>query len=439
MIPMISKGKKLTEDYRQKIRETLADSGFQKYFRNTGWMFIARIISLAISFFVTAYIARYLGPKDYGYLSYAVSFTGIFSFIATLGIDQVIYRDLIKFPERKDEYIGSAIFLKLIASLVATVFVIFFSLLSSQKDISSLLIIILSFTFIFNIFNIFIYEFQARVESKFVSLTSIYTTIILNTLKILVVFLNKGIIYLAIILLLEPIITAAFLIFYRTKIIGTLKKIKIRKELMVSLFKDSAPLMLSSAFALVYGRIDQIFIKNLIDTQSVGLYDASVRLSEVWYLVPNILVGSLFPAIVNAKSISDKEYSKRIGKLALLLTVIAVLISIPTTFFAKYIIQIVFGIGFIGGTTVLQIYIWSNIGTFLANLSTNYLINENLRVAIFVSSFIGMAANVILNIVLIPHFGINGSAFATLVSYSLIPISILIFKEPRKLLRDMLS
>jgi O-antigen/teichoic acid export membrane protein len=420
------------------ITQWVKHPGFNKYFRNTSWPFVARIISLAVSFVVSTYVARYLGPANYGELSYSVSFINIFSFIASLGIDQVIYRDFIKFPEKRGEYVGTALVLKFIAGLVATVFCIVFGYITSRQDVSFTLITILAFTFVFNSFSIIIYEFQAQVESKYPSLVSIADTVVLNILKVIVVIENKGVIYLAIILLFEPILIAGLLIYYRTKRIGSIRTWVYNKTIAKTLLKDSFPLIFSAAFSLIYGRIDQVLIKNMIDAQSVGLYGAAVQLTEVWYLVPNILVGSFFPAIVNAKAISENEYVKRLGWLSGILLFIAVAIALPTTFIAPFVMNLVFGAAFVAGSTVLQIYIWSNIGTFLANIATSYLINENMRFTVFVSSCVGMVVNVVLNLILIPHYGIEGSAFATLISYSLIPVSLLFFTAPRQMIFKML-
>jgi O-antigen/teichoic acid export membrane protein len=92
--------------------------------------------------------------------------------------------------------------------------------------------------------------------------------------------------------------------------------------------------------------------------------------------------------------------------------------ALLTFIFAPYIVYIVFGAGFLGAVPLLKIYIWSNIATALNAFTLNYLVIENKRKTIFISSFVGMALNVILNIILIPQYGSVGSAVATLVSYS---------------------
>ena len=352
----------LSIDY---IKEKWQHAGFQKYLRNTSWMFSMKILSTAVSFLATLYIARNLGPTNFGQLSYATSFIGIFSFMASLGIDSVLYRELIKYPDRKKEFLGSAFTIKIVAGFIAAILVSVSAIFWATDDVSKILIIILSGTFIFNSFQIIGYEFQARVRSKYPSVIAFIITIILNVLKVIIIVSGKGVIYLALILLLEPILYAVFYWFvYEKQIGGKISQWTFDKKISITLLKDSWPLIFSSAFALIYSEIDQILIKYMIDAKAVGIYDAAVRVAEGWYFVPNIIMVSLFPAIINAKIYSKEIYQKRLKKISLLLVAIALIIAIPTTIFASFIINIFYGSAFMGGVIILQIYIWSLIGTF---------------------------------------------------------------------------
>jgi O-antigen/teichoic acid export membrane protein len=167
-------------DFILFIQEKFTHPGFQKHSKNMSWMFFARIGSMAITFFATAYIARNLGPTNYGELSYAISFVSLFSFIAYLGIDQILHRDLIKYPEQKNELLGSAIALRLFASLVTVIITTTTALLVSSKDVSLLLIFIISLSTFFGSFQLLGYEFQAEAKSKYPSILLLCIVIILN-------------------------------------------------------------------------------------------------------------------------------------------------------------------------------------------------------------------------------------------------------------------
>ena len=414
------------------IKEKWQHAGFQKYLQNTGWIFFMKVLSMAVSFIATLFIARNLGPSNFGQLSYAISFVGIFSFVASLGIDSVLYRELIKYPEQKAKFLGSAFIIKMIGGIIGAIVVAIFAFSWAMDDVSRVLILIIAGTFIFNPFQIMGYEFQAQVKSKYPSIISFIVTVILNVAKIAVIVSGKGVIYLALTLLLESILYAVFYwIFYKHTLGQNIFKWRFDKAIARTLLHDSWPLIFSGAFAVIYSEIDQILIKHMIDAHAVGIYDSAVRLAEVWYFIPNIIMVSLFPAIINAKIVSDEIYTKRLKKLSLLLIGLAGAIALATTILAPFMISILYGSAFIGGVVILQIYIWSLVGSFLGSLVGNYLIAENYRKVSLLVNVIPVAVNVILDIIWIPKYGIIGPAFATLIAYSLSPIILIFFKKTR--------
>jgi len=420
---MLSTTYKIITDLKQYFYH----EGFKKYFKNTGWLFFGRIANLIISFFVVAYVARYLGPANYGILSYAISFVGLFSFIANLGIDQIIYRDLIKYPEKENEYVGTGFFLKLIGGSIAFLLVTILTFLLNQDKITNVLILTIAFAFIFQSFNVINHEFQARVKAKYPTIGSLWIIFLLSALKLLIIFLNQGLIYFAFIYFLESILYALMFIFIYKKFKYHILSWKFNKKLSIQIIRDSWPLLFASAFALIYARIDQVMVKQFIDNTAVGLYDAAVKIAEIWYFIPSIIIGSLFPAIVNAKKISEVLYKKRLTDLLILLTLISLLISIPIFFLAKPIIKLIFGNSYTMAFSILQIYVWGGIGLSLTNALNQHLINVNKSKILFVISLFGMLINVILNLILIPKYQINGAAISTLISYNLMPLIIFYF------------
>ncbi len=414
------------------IKAKWRDIGFQKYFQNTGWMFGAQIFSMVLSFFATIIIARRLGPGNFGQLSYALSFISIFSVLATLGIDSILYRELIKYPEKKKEYLGSALMIKLMAGFITAILVCIFAIFFAQDDVSKILIVILSGTFIFNAFQIINFEFQSQVKSKYPSIISSIVNFVINALEVTVILSGKGVIYLAFVTLFGSVLYAMlYWFFYEKKIEGKLFSWKFDGAIAKKLLIDSWPLIFTGAFCLIYARIDQVLIKNMLGAKPVGIYSVAVILAEVWGFVPTILVSSLFPAIINAKKTSEELYHARLKKLSYLLLALAIGISFVMTILSPFLIHLIYGPAFMGASVILQIYIWALVGTFLSTLTDTYLIAGNNRKVLVFRTFIPMIINVTLNILWIPRYGIIGSAYATLISYSLGPLALLLFKQTR--------
>lgn len=407
------------------------DVGFQKYFLNTGWMFIARVFMLAVAFFVNAYIARYLGPSNYGLLSYVFSFVGLFAFLSSFGIESIASRDIIKNHSEKDKIVGTSFFLKLGGSVLATGIVVIVSFFTTRDTLLFSLISLYALTFLFTSFNIVEVYFQSQVLSKYPAIVTIVSGIVSAIMKIVVITMGKGIVWLTAIYMLESILISLGLLYYFVKHGHFLRNWVFDKGLAVSMLRDSWPLMFSFLAFGVYMKTDQVMLKHMLGNESVGIYAVAAKLSEFWYFIPSIICASLFPAIMNAKKISKELFENRLKKLYSLVFWISFGVATLVTVFGYHIILIIFGNQYLGALTVLRIYVWAGIGVSVGYVIYYYLLAENLTKINAFSMVVGAVTNVVLNFLLIPRFGISGAAFASLISYTAITIVSLLFKSAR--------
>ncbi len=406
-----------------------SSDSFKKYFANTSWLFTEKIFRLLVSFIVTVLVIRYLGPTEFGLLSYAISFYGLFAALSVLGLETITIRELVKTPAERNNLLGTVFVLRLIGAVGTIILIALTLLFSSEDSFTSLLIIIISISLIFQSFNVVDYYFRAEVKAKYSVYVQFSAVIITSAIKIILIIIKAPLIYFAVVFSVEFIITAiGFILVYR-KVGLKLSPGKFQKSIALQLLKDSWPLILTGVVVSIYMKVDQVMIKNIINTEQVGYYAAAVRLSEAWYFIPIALTNSLFPAIVNAKKISEEFYNNRMQKLYDILAWMAIAIAVPVSIFSKEIVNIIFGIEFQSGAPVLAIYIWAGVAVFLGVASTQYLINENFTKLSFIRTFIGMILNVVLNFILIPIYGIVGAAIATLVSYTIATTLIIFYKK----------
>ena len=405
--------------------------GLRKYFTNTAWGFAGRISSMIVSFFVVVYVIRFLGPSQYGLLSYAVSFVGMFGILASLGIDSILYRDLVKYPEKRDQILGTAFYLKMAGAAASIIITLFASYFLGDDFYTSFIIFLIAAPLIFQSFNVISSYFQSLVRAKLPILIIFFTNLFLSLLKIILVLLSAGLSYFAFVYLLEGVFLAAGFIFIYNRAKLSLFDWKFDFNLAKDLLKNSWPLAFASVFTIIYVRIDQVLIKHLMDQSAVGIYDVGVRISEIWHFVPAIIATSLFPAIINAKKVSQDLYNARLSKLYSLMIYSSFIIIVPLFVLSGYIINLLFGSQFTEAANVVRIYAWAGIAVSIGTVANYYLLNENyVKLSLF-SSIVGMSSNVLLNIVFIPIYGISGAALATLISYALVPASLVFFKETR--------
>ena len=401
----------------KKIIALRKQSNFRKYFANTSWLLGERILRMGVSLFVGIYVARYLGPERFGLLSYANSFVGIFVALATLGLDEVVVRELVKTPEQREKILGTSFLLKLVGTLLMWAAILVAIPLTENDLQTNILIIIIAFGTVFQAFNVIDLNFQAKVKSKYVVHAQFVQLIISSIVKIILVVNEAPLIWFASVYSLDVIVLAMGLVFAYLYNGENIFSWKWSFETSKYLLHDSWPLILAGVVVSVYMKIDQVMIKEMLGAKEVGLYAAAVKLSEAWYFIPMAIASSLYPAIINARVFQKEVYYQKIQNLFDLMVWIAVSIALPTTFLSTLVVEFLYGKEYLGSSSVLIIHIWTGVFVFLGVASSKYLLAENFIKKTFYRTFIGALLNIIMNYYLIRIIGIQGAAISTLVSH----------------------
>lgn len=401
----------------------------QKTIGNTVWLFADKIVRMGVGFIVTVWVARYLGPEQFGILNYSIAFVTLFSVISNLGLDGIVIRNIVRDPSSLDENLGSAFVLKMIGAIIS----LFLSLgaiyfLRPGDGLAHWLVGIVAVGTIFQAFDTIDLWFQSQIQSKFTVYAKSGAFLFIALIKVLLVIFNASVIAFAWAILVEVILGALGL-FLTYKIRGyNLKSWYASSTKIKDLLHDSWPLALSGIFVMIYMKIDQVMLGEMIGEKTVGIYSAAVSLSESWYVVPILLAGATFPAIVEMKKVNSAVYMERMQQLYNLMTIISLAVAIPVTIFADEIIVKVYGTYYRDSVPVLVIHIWAGIFVALGVVSSRFLLAENYSIISFVRTFWGLVINVVLNLFLIPKYGAQGAALATLISYG-IAVFFLIFPQ----------
>lgn len=388
-----------------------------KYFSNTSWLLGEKILRIIVGLFVGVWVARYLGPEQYGLLNYAISFAALFTVVSGLGLDGIVIRELIKDQTRKDELLGTSFLLKLIGGFFSLV-LLGFGIYFSNESENRILIFLVASGVIFQSFNVIDFYYQSKVQSKFVVYANMFSFLLSSTVKVVLIIKEAPLVYFAVVVLLDSMLLAAGFLFFYVKKNGDSQKSLLKwtfdGEVAKVLLKDSWPLMLSGIAITLYLKIDQVMIKNILGASDVGRYAAAISLSEVWFFIPMVISSSLFPAIVESKKTDEQLYQNRLQKLFKLVVFVAIAIAILMTLLSDFLISLLFGIEYQGAADILKIHIWAGVFISLGVASGKWLLVENMQNIMLWRVLTGMVVNVSLNIYLIPIYGLYGAASATL-------------------------
>ena len=197
-----------------------------------------------------------------------------------------------------------------------------------------------------------------------------------------------------------------------------LTSLRISYRRCCTLLKAGWPLMLSSIAVMIYMKIDQIMIGQMLGNDAVGIYSAAVRISEIWYFIATAVAASVLPSILEAKKNNEAQYRQRLQALFDLMTWIAIIVALPVTFFATPLVTMLFGADYSEASGVLAIHVWATVFVFLGVAGGNWFLAENQQILGLQRTALGALVNVILNFILLPTWGLKGAAWATLISYA---------------------
>jgi PST family polysaccharide transporter len=385
--------------------------------QNLGWLAFDRVFRLGVSFVVTLWLARYLAPELFGVYNYAIAFTALFSVAATAGLQSVVVQNLVDEPDQRSATLASSFVIQLVGGVVAFVAAIFTAyLLNSDESIVLISVVLLSSMNLFRFADTVRYYFESRVQSKLIVVTENLVFLLIVALRVLMISLESPLLYFIALLVLEAVLTAAaFLYLFGKQKVG---RLHVDKTNLLRLLGTAWPLTFSLVAAMVYQRIDQIMLASLVDQKAVGIYSAAVRISELWYVFPLIVVGSFFPRILKEIREAPERANRQIDLLLTSFAVAAMVVGFVVTVYANFIVVALFGMAYENSATVLIIHIWSSLFVFSGALSSRWLIAMSLQKYLLISTLAGAVINIALNYILIPVSGAVGAAWATLIAQS---------------------
>jgi polysaccharide transporter, PST family len=413
----------------QKLRARLFTDGT---LANGAWLFADQGLRLGVGLLLGVWVARYLGPLQYGQLNFATAFVTLFGGLSTLGLNGIVIRELVLQPVRRDQLVGVTMLLKSIGAAIGLLIIVGAALATGSEDaLTVTLVAIIAFGTLFQAFDAFDYWFQSQVQARYTVYSKSSAFLIASAVKVALLLQGAPLIAFAWVTVLESAVGALGLyLAYRAQGHGV-RVVDFEWPIAKELLSRSWPLFLSGVAVILYVRLDVVMLGQMVGKREAGIYAAATRLSEVCYVLPTIIVTSVAPAVMRLRARDRTLYLHRLRRLYFLLSWLAIIVSLPITLLAPEVVQALYGAEFSGAAPVLAIHMWASIAVFLGVASGQYLIAEDLQSITLYRTLIGLAMNVLANLLLIPRYGGVGAAIATVVSYYCSALSIFFFKRTR--------
>ncbi|MBQ7800874.1 MAG: flippase [Oscillospiraceae bacterium] len=382
--------------------------------RNAFWLIGARVYHVAVNLVVSLLMAQYLGPANYGLINYAASFTALFTSVCTLGINGILVNELIH-DERKGVLIGSSIGLRLCSSLCSVITIVALAYaLNPDEPTTVWVVLIYSTTLIFQSFDSINCWYQANLESKVTAKISAVGYTVVALYKIWLLLTRKNVCWFAASHVVEYALVAALLLIAYRRHAGREQKLRFSLDAGRKLLSKSYHFILSGMMVAVYGQMDRVMLKAMIDETSVGYYSAAVSVTSMWTFILSAIIDSAKPVILEKHSRDPQAFERYLVRLYGAVLYISFAAAAGISLLAKPIIFLLYGGAYLEARGALCILCWETAFAYLGVARSVWMVpNGKQKYEKYIAGS-GAVCNLILNAVMIPLWGVNGAALATL-------------------------
>ena len=392
--------------------------GLRRIIGNTGWLMVDRLIRMGMGLFVGVWVARYLGPEQFGSLNFAISFVALFGSVTSLGLEAIVMREVLHAPEDSRDILGTALALRSGAGFLCVGAAIGVVRLIQPHDRQALILVsIISLTLVFQAFDTIDVFFQSQIRSKITVWAKNGAFLLFAAIRVALIYAKAPLWVFAVATISETAAGAAGLILGYELTSGRLLLWKSSKKRALLLLQQSWPVIFSGMAIMVYMRLDMVMLKMMKGDFAVGLYAAATRVSEVWYFVPQAIVSSVSPAIMRVKD-NPTLLNARLKRLFSLMTISACAIGSVVALASHLIIRILYSNSYAGAGPVLAVHVWASVFVFLGVAQYPWDIARNQVKLGLYRTVLGAVINVAMNFYLIPRYAAMGAAIATVVSYA---------------------
>lgn len=386
-----------------------------------GWLLGGKIVNMILSFFVSLATARYLGPDNFGSINYVAAYVSFFSSITSLGLSVIVIKEISMGKEDDNEVIWTGILMRFLTAVFSTIAVIALVSITDKSDPLMVKIAILeSIAILASAFDTFMYWFQGKLLGKYTSIASVVAYIGMSLYRIYLLANNADILWFAFATSVDTLLLSLILMLCYVRENGFHPKASVR--LGKSLMKQSYHYMISGLIAILYSKIDQIMLKQMLDTYSVGLYTAALTVAGLWGMIPSAFIQSVSPILYKNAEENRGMFYKRLRQSYAGIWLLNICWSLGVSIFSYWVIYLLYGKAYLGARGALVIVVWYTGITSIGSLTQVYLATENKNKYVNYFALAGLVTDVVLNALLIPKMGILGAAIATLVTYTVIHI-----------------
>lgn len=389
--------------------------------KNAGWLIGGKICQMLLSLVVGILTARYLGPSNYGLVSYGTTYVAFFMSFCTLGINSVIIKDFFDHPNDCGTALGTSILLRSISSFLSALMIVgVVSILDYGETETIIVVALCSISLVFHAMDTINYWFQSQYKSKVTAIVTFAAYFVTSLYKIILLILGKDVKWFALASSVDYIVIGVLLFCAYKKYRGPKLTFSFKKGR--ELLGKSYHYILSGMMVAIYGQTDKLMLKQMMDEASVGYYAVATTICGMWVFILQAIIDSMYPTIMKLHKEDENAFKKKNRQLYAIVFYVSLFVSVMFLLLGDLAIKILYGKAYLDSAAPLKIVTWYTAFSYFGVARNAWIVCENKQKYLKYIYLSAAVINVILNFIMIPLWGTAGAALASLLTQILTSI-----------------
>lgn len=398
---------------------------------NSFWLLADHVFRLGVSVVVGLWIARHLGPEQFGTLNFAAAFAAPFAALLLTSLNALVVRDLVRSPDQEAAILGTTALLKLAGGLIAVLVggVMAWTASSVDDQTFPLILVVLAGS-VFTAGEVSDLWLQARSQARMSAWVRSAASLITSSGKVVLIMTDAPLLWFAAMGALELALCALgwAISFWRSR--SAVGRWQCSGDIARRLLKESWPLLLGGVAMQIQAYYDQVLLSGMRDAQEVGYYAAALRLVALLGFIPMAIYTAVAPEVTHAYRAERALYARRLRDVYRAMLVAFLVVALPMVAIPDLLIAWTVGEGYAASAALLPLLSLRLLLTNLGVARSLHITNEGLFVHALITSIVATILNLVLNLMLIPVYGALGCVYAALASFT-VNVLVLEWINPR--------
>jgi O-antigen/teichoic acid export membrane protein len=389
-------------------------AGNRQIASNVVLQYAGRVIALLVGVVTVPLLARSLGASEFGIYTSALAYVGIFSSLTEFGLGSAATMRMSQDPDNEADWLGALASLRTLFSIGASIACAAIIPIAFDGEESRIVALILTATILFAGAGALMAVFQSRLRAAVPLAINAAQSVLWLSVVLALTSIDGGPVVIAIGYTATLGAAAALQVYAARRVAkGSWRGARERWRSLLSL---ALPIGLASVFISIYFSLDAVLLLDIGGDEEAGIYGAAYRILTPLLFLPQAIMMALFPVMAALKDTDEARLQRIVQRCAVYLAVVSVPLLAITLVLSPQIISLLFGSGYERTATVLPILMIALVSIGYGTLAGFLAPVLGLQWRLTLFAFIGACLNVVLNIILIPHYGAVGSAWATVVT-----------------------